>query len=186
MARTISKSGPKPGSPQAPGSGRKTHMTPQQAASLNPTGITGPKARTPETKREIASIMADLEFEPLVEIVEKLRMMEARYYEVKDTLDFKTEMQFFQTFNSQTERLMSYVYTRKGLEFRSEKTNVNVDYNSMLDQLNSKVFAPEVNHKMDKAIDQYSKKVEAQVSKASTSIMVFDNDTNGLIIEHNE
>ena len=165
------------GTAKSPTTGRK-YLSSETAAAMNPTGKKGPTMRTAQNRKEIDGIFEEANLDPARSIIKKLNEMEALYQSQKDTLPFDLSLKYFAQYTAIMERMMTYVYTKKAIEYKSEKTAVSVDYNTMIEQLNTKAFGPDPS-KITDAIDQYSSKITNQVAKKD--ILQFDNEGN---IEH--
>lgn len=166
-----------PGQPKAPTVGRK-YLSRETAAAMNPTGKKGPTMRTPAIRKEIDGIFEEANLDPVRSIIRKLNEMEARFEERKDSISDEVYLRYIAQYTSVMERMMTYIYTKKAIEYKSEKTAVSVDYNTMIEQLNTKAFGPDPS-KITNALDEYSNKITSQVQKES--ILVFDN--NGEVID---
>lgn len=163
-----------PGTPKSPTTGRK-YLSRETAAAMNPTGKKGPTMRTAQNRKEIDGIFEEANLDPARSIIRKLNEMEAHFESKKDSLSDEMYLKYITQYTQTMERMMTYVYTKKAIEYKSEKTAVSVDYNTMIEQLNTKAFGPDPS-KITNALDEYSNKITSQVAKES--ILVFDNNGN--------
>ena len=135
----------------------------EAAAKLNPTGKTGPMARTPAIKREVADILDLNNLEPVQAIANSLNDLEKLFLEKQDKLSFKDQLEYYRLRVSVLERQQNFVYTKKALEYRSEKTNVSVDYSKMIEDLNKRAGVGD--ERLSKAMLSFKDKVDGIVSK---------------------
>lgn len=96
---------------------------------------------TPTIKSEMATDMMQLYgFDAAQTISNHMKSLEDLYQSKKDELSFKEHMDYYKTILATAERMVAYQYARKAIEHKSQKVDVKIDYNNMIDLLNKKTF----------------------------------------------
>jgi hypothetical protein len=93
----------------------------------------------PPVKNEVTHQLEGLGFDTVTEYVDNIREMDDNFKENQPYLTPEKQLKYFFDRSRMLMPLLEYQYVKRANDKKIEKTTVNVDYNKMIESLNSKL-----------------------------------------------
>ena len=101
-----------------------------------------PQAKTIDApvKNEVTAELEGLGFDTVTEYVDNIRAMDDNFIENQAYLTPEKQLKYFFDRSRMLMPLLEYQYVKRANDKKITKTNVNVDYNQMIESLNQKAL----------------------------------------------